>query len=234
MSSESSSSTKQEFKKKRVMIGLPGQEYSSHFLISWTKFLIDLLKDNTLDISLYPGFSTNSMFSRMKTLDLNKQEVQIKAFDGIDYDVFVTIDPTIVFNFEQFKTLVSMTEKYPVVSAMYHTSDKTVNAVENMDYSTYIKTGTFPFITIDDLKEKTLVKVDYTNLGFFACRRTVLQALDYPYFWYPLVDYTTEDGTPCKDVLSDEVAFCKRLCDKGFRITLNVELRVYSERKVVV
>lgn len=230
----SSESVDKDVKKKRVMVGLPGQEYSSQFLISWTKFLVELMKDGTLDISLFPGFSKNSMFSRMKTLNLNKQEVQIKAFDGVDYDVFVTIDPTVVFNFEQFKTLVSMTEQYPAVSAMYYTSEKTVNAIENMDYDNFVKTGSFAFLSIDELKDKKLVKVDYTSLGFFACRRNVLQALDYPYFWYPLVDYTTEDGTPCKDVLSDEVAFCRRLCDKGFRIMLNVELRVYNEEKIVI
>ena len=236
-SSSASSAASQDVKKKRVMVGMPGSKFSAQFLMSWTTFLVDCMKDNTIDISIFPGQSPFSTFSRMKTLGINKQGVHVKAFDGIDYDVFLTVDNNVLFTYEQVKSLVDMTEKNPVVSGVYYTSDKTIHAVERMDYEEYSKTGTFPFIDkekLDALTDSKLIKVDYTGLGFFACRRAVLQALDYPYFWYPMVDYTTEDGTPCKDVLTDEVAFCRRLCDKGYRITLNTELRVYQEKEIVL
>ena len=236
-SSSAAASQQQEVKKKRVMVGLVGHTFSNQFIMSWTKFLVECMKDGTIDISIFPGNSTFSTFSRMKTLGLTKQEVQTKAFDGVDYDVFLTVDSNVLFTYEDVKTLVGMTDKNPVVSGVYYTSEKTVHAVERMDYTNYGKTGTFPFVTketMEDLVDTKLMKVDYTGLGFFACRRTVLQALDYPYFWYPLVDYESEDGTPCKDVLTDEMAFCRRLCDKGYRITLNTELRVHQEKEIFI
>lgn len=234
MSATATASSSQEIKKKRVMIGLPGQTFSNQFLLSWTKFLVELMREDSMNINLFQGYSTFSTYTRMKTLGLEKQQVHVKAFDGIDYDVFVTIDPTIIFTYEQFKTLVSMTDQHPAVSAIYHTTDKTVNAVEKMDYKTNERTTAFRLLSIDEIKEKPFLKVDYTTLGFFACRRTVLQALDYPYFWYPLVDYTSEDGTPCREVLSDEIAFSRRLTDKGYQITLLTDLRVNQEKQVLM
>jgi hypothetical protein len=226
-----------EQKKKKIMVGLPGNSFSNQFLISWTQFTVELITHGEFDISLSPGYSSSSIFTRMKTLGLTSQGVHIKAFDGIDYDVFVTIDPTILFTYEQFKKLVLLTEKYPVVSGYYYLNDKNIHAVEQMDYKQYVRNQAFTLVPIDKINEvknspDKMIKVEYTGLGFFACRKNVLQALDYPYFWYPLVDFTLEDGTPCKDVLTEEVAFCKRITDKGYQIQIHSELHVVQEKQV--
>jgi hypothetical protein len=224
--------------KKKVMIGLPGNEFSNQFIMSWTQFLVELTKYNEFDISVCPGYSSYSPYMRMKTIGIVKQESHMKAFDGVAYDVFVTIDPTIIFTYEQFKTIVTLTEKHPVVSAHYMISEKNVCAIKKLDYEYYAKNGNFELVTKAELEEQktngaTSITVEYTGLGFFACRRAVLQSLDYPYFWYPLIEYTSEDGMPCKDVPSDEMSFCRRLKDKGFRITLPLELRVYQEKQII-
>jgi len=228
-----------EAKKKKVMLGLPGQTFSNQFMVAWTQFLIELLKHNEFDISLSPAFSQYSTFMRMKTLGLSKQECHTKAFDGVDYDVFVSVDPTILFTYEQFKTLVLSTDKHPVVSGIYYINENQICAIEKLDYEMYAKKGSFDLVgrdMIETFKEKVekMMRVEFTGLGFFACRRSVLQSLDYPYFWHPMVQYNLEDGTPCNDVLSDEASLCKRIRDKGFRIVIHTELKVYNEKQVLL
>jgi hypothetical protein len=228
-----------EQKKKKIMFGLPGQTFSNQFIVGWTQFLIELMRHNEFDISLSPAYSPFSTFMRMKSIGLNRQEIHLKAFDGIDYDVFVSVDPTILFNYEQFKTLVNATEKHPVVSGIYFMNEKSICAIEKMDYEQYAKKGEFEMVsrdTIDSFKEKSekMMRVEFTGLGFFACRRTVLQSLDYPYFWNPMVQFNSEDGTPCQDVLSDEVAFCRRIREKGFRIVIHTELKVLNEKQIIL
>lgn len=226
-----------EIKKKKVMIGLPGLTFSNQFLLAWTQFMVELIKKNEFDISISPGYSSFSPFTRMKTLGLNKHAIHTKAFDSTEYDIFLTIDPNILFTYEHVKRLVMLTERHPVVSGVYMMTDKSICAIERMDYNLYAKNGVFDMITVqrlEEIKEKNpILPVEFTGLGFFACRRDVLQALDYPYFWYPLIDFSSEDGTPCKDVASDEVAFCKRLRDKGYQIMLDTTLRVLQEKQVV-
>ena len=123
-----------EQKKKKIMFGLPGQTFSNQFIVGWTQFLIELMRHNEFDISLSPSYSPFSTFMRMKSIGLNRQEIHLKAFDGVDYDVFVSVDPTILFNYEQFKTLVNATEKHPVVSGVYYMNEKSICAIEKMDY----------------------------------------------------------------------------------------------------
>ena len=222
--------------KKKLMIALPGNQFSNQFLMAWTQFLIEVTKNPDFEISICPGYSTFSTHMRMKTLGITKQEAHTKAFDNVTYDVFLTIDPTIIFTYQQVKTIVSLTEKYPVVAGHYLISDKNICAIESLDYEYFAKHGTFEYVTRDKLesKEQEVIKVDYSGMGFMACRRAVLQSLDYPYFWYPMVDYTSEDGMPCKDVLTDDMAFCRRLKDKGFRITIPFSLRVHQEKQIVL
>ena len=45
-----------------------------------------------------------------------------------------------------------------------------------------------------DKFDKKYIKVAYNGMGFFACRREVLEKIKYPYFSYPLIEMETEDG----------------------------------------
>ena len=60
-------------------------------------------------------------------------------------------------------------------------------------------------------EDKGTVDVAFTGVGFFACRKKVIDSLEYPYF---------------TNVFSEEIAFCKSITEKGFKIMLNKEIRV--------
>jgi hypothetical protein len=78
------------------------------------------------------------------------------------------------------------------------------------------------------------IPVAYNGMGFFACRKGVIEKLKYPYFSYPLIEIETEDGTMVRDMCSEDVAFCKNLTDAGFEIIVNTGIIVGHEKTLVI
>jgi hypothetical protein len=78
------------------------------------------------------------------------------------------------------------------------------------------------------------IKVSYTGLGFFACRKEVLDDLQYPYFNRDLQRMRSKDGLEIVDMCSEDVAFCKNIEDAGYDIMLHTSLRVGHEKAVVL
>ena len=196
------------------------------------------MKSRGYEIVMTNEYSSYVTFSRMKTLGLDVLKgANQSPFDGkLDYDVWLTIDSDIVFTPEQVIELVDNTEKYPVVSGLYRMEDLTHYACVkewNVDY--FKKMGSFQFAQIDDFeKAPKFVPVAYNGMGFFACRKGVIEKLKYPYFSYPLIEIEAEDGTIIRDTCSEDVAFCKNITDAGFEVIVNTTLRVGHEKTLVI
>jgi hypothetical protein len=222
---------------KQVIIALPGREYSGKFLTNWSKTLITLLQKG-YTFKIINEYSSFVSFSRMKTLGLDVLKgVDQIPFDGkIEYDVWLTIDSDIFFTPEQVIELIEDTDIYPVVSGLYRMADlKNYATVKEWDKDFFQKHGTFEFIKVDELDtSEKYMKVVYTGMGFFACRKGVIEKLEYPYFSYPLIEMETEDGKNLRDICSEDVAFCKNLKDAGYEIVVNTTLRVGHEKTLVI
>ena len=222
---------------KKVVIALPGREYSGSFLKNWSETLV-VLTQKGYQVSLVNEYSSFVPFSRMKTLGLNvmRGATQIPFNGELDYDVWLTIDSDIFFIPEQVIELIEDTDKYPVVSGLYRMSDlKHYAAVKEWDMEFFKKHGTFDFIRVDELDtNEKYMKVAYNGMGFFACRKGVIENLKYPYFSYPLIEIETEDGKVLRDMCSEDVAFCKNLKDAGYDVIVNTNLRVGHEKTLVI
>ena len=222
---------------KTVIIALPGREYSGTFLKNWSQTLITLTQRG-YKIIMMNEYSSFVTFSRMKTLGLDvlRGATQV-PFDGkLDYDVWLTIDSDIVFTPEQVIELIEDTEKYPVVSGLYRMTDlQHYAAVKEWDLEYFKKYGSFEFLKVDalDTTEKYM-KVAYNGMGFFACRKGVIENIKYPFFSYPLIEIETEDGKLLRDMCSEDVAFCKNLKDVGYNVIVNTRLRVGHEKTLVI
>lgn len=222
---------------KSVIIAFPGCTYSGKFLTNWTETLITLLQKG-YTFKIINEYSSFVSFSRMKTLGLDvlKGAEQI-PFDGkIEYDVWLTIDSDIFFTPGQVIELIEDTDTHPVVSGLYRMADLThYAAVKEWDTEYFKKHGTFEFIKVDklDTSEKYM-KVAYNGMGFFACRKGVIENLKYPYFSYPLIEMETEDGRVIRDMCSEDVAFCMNLRDAGYDVVVNTKLRVGHEKTLVI
>jgi hypothetical protein len=222
---------------KKVIIALPGREYSGAFLMNWSQTLIELSR-RKYPVILLNEYSSFVTFSRMKTLGLDVMRGATQVpFDGkLDYDVWLTIDSDIIFTAEQVIELIEDTDKYPVVSGLYRMADMVhYAAVKMWDLEHFKKHGTFEFIKVNELDTtEKYIKVAYNGMGFFACRKGVIENLKYPYFSYPLIEIETEDGKLLRDMCSEDVAFCKNLKDAGYSVVVNTSLRVGHEKMLVI
>jgi hypothetical protein len=222
---------------KTVVVALPGREYSGTFLKNWSQTLITLTQKG-YQLIMMNEYSSFVSFSRMKTLGLDvlRGATQV-PFDGkLNYDVWLTIDSDIFFTPEQVIELIEDTDTYPVVSGLYRMADlEHYAAVKEWDMEYFKKHGSFQFLKAKDLDtSEKYMKVAYNGMGFFACRKGVIENLKYPYFSYPLIEVETEDGKVIRDMCSEDVAFCKNLKDAGYRVIVNTSLRVGHEKMLVI
>jgi hypothetical protein len=231
-----------ETKKKKVVFALPGDNFSSRALISWSNTIATLLKTDKYDITMAPGTGSFVPFVRMQTLGVDvRRGITQKPFNGEYYDVWISIDSDIVYTPDNIIQLIEDTDKYPVVCGMYRMADlQNFAVIKDWDVNYFAKNGTFEFLTEESIKkwkEETSQKympVNYTGLGFFACRKEVLDKLKYPYFNGDMQEIISEDGVVMRDISSEDVNFCKNIVKAGFEIVLNTELRVGHYKSLVI
>jgi|APGre2960657444_1045066.scaffolds.fasta_scaffold36755_2 hypothetical protein len=234
--------TPQEPRKKRVVIGIPGDTFTNKFLMSWTRTLNVLWTCGKYDIIIAPGVSSCVHFARMHTMGLSVlRGCDQKPFNDMDYDVWVTLDSDIVWTPEHIMELIDNTEIHPVVAAQYMMADmQHLAVVKDWDVDFFAEYGSFQFLTpqsVANWKQETGLKfmpVSYVGLGMFACRKEVLNSLQYPYFYTPLQEIKAKDGTILKDMAGEDVSFIKNIQNAGYTIMLNTDLRVGHEKRVVL
>ena len=215
----------------KVIIALPGRTFSGGFMLNLLE-TVQTLKSKNYNVMITNEYSSYVTYSRMKTLGLDVlRGADQKPFGGkIEYDVWVTVDSDIRFTPEQIIELIEDTNKYPVVSGLYRMEDlKHYACVKKWDVEHYITHGSFEFMKSDEEIKDKYISVAYNGMGFFACRKGVIEKLKYPYFSYPLVEI---DGL--RETCSEDVSFCKNLTDAGFEITVNTSLRVGHEKTLVI
>ena len=216
----------------KVVIALPGRTFSGGFMMNLLE-TVETLKSKKYVVMITNEYSSYVTYSRMKTLGLDVlRGADQKPFGGkLDYDVWVTIDSDIRFTPDQIIELIEDTKKYPVVSGLYRMEDlKHYACVKEWDTEYFKANGSFHFMEVGEPeKEDKYISVAYNGMGFFACRKGVIEKLKYPYFSYPLVDI---DGL--RDTCSEDVSFCKNLTDAGFDVTVNTTLRVGHEKTLVI
>lgn len=229
-------------RKKRIIIGLPGSEFSNNFLISWSRALFTLWETGKYEVIIAPGDSSFVSFARMKTLGLDVlRGKDQKPYNGMDYDVYVTLDSDMVFKPEQLIELIENTEIHPVVAGYYMMADlNSFAAVKDWDTTFFAKHGSFQFLntqTLNEWKNETgasFMPVSYVGMGFMACRKEALDSLKYPFFNSELQKVTKEDGTELQDICSEDVAFCHNLQKAGYTIYMNTNLRVGHDKRIVI
>ena len=221
----------------KVVLALPGRSFSGRFMICLLNTIMTM-KDQGYEAVITNEYSSYVTFSRMKTLGLDVLGgVDQIPFGGkLNYDVWLTIDSDIIFKPEQVLEIIKDTETHPVVSGMYRMEDlKHYAMVKEWDVEYFKEYGTFQFETEESVKnEPKYMPVAYNGMGFFACRKGVIEKLKYPYFSYPLIEIEGKDGVMLRDTCSEDVAFCKNLTDAGIPIIVNTSLRVGHEKTLVI
>lgn len=225
--------------KKKIVIGIPGNHFSSKFLISWTSTLNTLWETGKYDIVVSPGVSSFVPFARMQTLGLsNLRGIDQKAFNGMPFDVFVTIDSDIVFTAQNLIDLIEATNDNDVVSGYYRMSDlKNLAIVKDWNINHFKTTGSFKYLQPDDMEEyfnEKYLKVAYCGMGFMALTKNAIDSLNYPYFYTELQEFKGQDGKLIREMCSEDVSFCRNLAKAGFDINVITNLRVGHEKALII
>jgi len=221
----------------KVIIALPGREFSGRFLAAWTETFTTLLREGH-QVLLVNEYSSFVSFSRMKTLGLDVMRgAEQKPFGGkVDYDVWLTIDSDIIFTPQQVLQILEDTKEHDVVSGLYRMADlQHFACVQDWNVDYFKKHGTFKFLRPEDVVgAPKYKKVSYNGMGFMAIRAGVIEKLKYPYFSYPLQEMETDEGLILRDMCSEDVAFCKNLKDAGFDVVVNTQLVLGHEKMLVI
>ena len=220
---------------KKVILALPGTEFSEQFILAWTETILDLSKQG-YPVAVISGFSENKQFSRMNTIGVDiKRGQDQKPFDSkVEYDVWLSIDSNILFTPKQVVELIEDTDKYPIVSAVYRVNQNELSAIYSIDDELLAKHGNYPRLTKEMLDPNLKhVNVAATDLGMIACRKDALETIQYPHFFYPLVNIKTEEND-ISSIVSDSMAFCMKVRDAGLEITINTDVMVGNQQKIII
>lgn len=241
---------------RRIIFCLTGSNFSGKFLDCWTN-LVSYCLQNNIQMVVNRRESCNIYYVRNMCLgaDLQRGEAQ-KPFDGkIDYTHLMWIDSDMVFNPQQFQKLLD--DDKDIVSGLYFMDNgQQFATVKDWDEEYFKKNGGFEFLTPKDIEAtlkglpykdadkngspnpsptpsptrvEGLIEVAYTGFGFMMIKKGVFESMTYPWF-RPIekkignmVDFTMED-----------VAFCLRAKETGFKVHIDPLVRVGHEKKVVL
>ena len=178
----------------------------------------------------------------MQTLGLDVLKgITQQPFNGMEFDIWVTIDSDVIFSPQNFIQLIESTEKHPVVSGMYRMVDlKSYAIVKDWNTNYFRENGTFEFISPESVEKwkqennDEFMEVSYCGMGFMAVRKEVLISLTYPYFQGELTEIKGKNGELIRDLNSEDVCFCKNIIKEGYKIMVNTNIRVGHLKSLVI
>lgn len=178
-------------------------------------------------MNLSQRYVSNIYFVRSMCLgaDLKRGDNQ-KPFNGkIDYDFIMWIDSDIIFTPTHFEKLLS--NNLDICGGLYlMDGGNQFTAVEKMDESYFKENGSFQFMTPDDIKDSPRVKeVSYTGFGFLLIKKGVFETIKYPWF----EPKTLKIGN-YKDFVSEDVSFCLKAKEAGFKIHIDPTVWVRHQK----
>jgi GT2 family glycosyltransferase len=109
-------------------------------------------------------------------------------------------------------------------------SDLSLATVQNWDEEYFKKNGYFNFLTIPDINGKEdLIEVSYTGMGFMLVKKGVFESMEYP--WFRPIEKQIGDAV---DFTMEDVAFCLKAAEAGFKVFIDPTVRVGHEKKIVL
>lgn len=223
----------------RIIVCIPGNNFSGNFLKAWTEF-IQIANQKNVEIVLSNHYSPVVHFARAQCLGADVMRgINQKPFDGkIPYDYLLWIDSDIVFQYEDLEKLLQ--SPHDVTCGLYRMINMShFPVVKKWDEKFFVDNGYFEFYSVKELvahkeaKAERYLDVDYAGMGFMLIKSGVVEKIPYPWFYKDA--YTFEkDGVLVSDMTSEDVAFCKNLKSAGVGIYVDSEVVVGHEKKLII
>lgn len=214
-----------------VIFCLPGANFSSEFLLSWSELLAACIESKRVKVRTSPAQDANVYYVRNKCLggDVLRGTKQL-PYNGEKYDYIMWIDSDIVFTPDHFLKLLQY--DLDIVSGLYMMQGgRQYAAVKDWDEEFFKKHGYFQFLTPEDIKGKTkLIEVAYSGFGFKLIKRGVFEKIGYPWF-RPVYHQLTDQ---IRDFSSEDVSFCRLAIEQGFKIWADPTVVVGHQKRVIL
>lgn len=206
-----------------IVLCLPGREFSGKFLQCFHETM-DWCRSMNHKVTLRQEYSSNVHFVRARCLACDTRLGRKQPpFQGVirDYDVIVWIDSDIIWKLEDFKRLLNT--NHMIYSGSYLMENGAeFPVVTDWNLETFKKHGTFHFLTVSEMQaHKQPFECVYNGMGFMAVKKGVFEKIDYP--WFAPV-FT--DSPPIYDFCSEDVGFCLRAREQGFKVMVDPEILV--------
>lgn len=215
----------------KVIFCLPGKQFSDKFLSCWSNLLSSCIKHG-IDVVMSQKFNSNVYYVRAQCLgaDVLRGRSQ-KPFNGqIEYDYIMWIDSDIVFQPMQFEQLIR--RDLDIVGGMYLMESGThFAAVKEWDVNHFRRHGSFQFLSKADIQGQTdPIEVAYTGFGFLLIKKGIFERISYPWFEPQMTDM----GNGIFDFASEDVSFCIKARNAGFKIYVDPAVIVGHEKPKIV
>jgi hypothetical protein len=219
-----------------VIFCIPGNSFSSRFLLNWTN-LIHSLKSRGIEYILKTGVSSIVHEARSKCLEGHKilGKNQIPFQGKLKYDYIMWIDSDIDFSPEQFYTLLDMNK--PIASGMYKIQNDQVNnsqyAVKPLD--SWKENLLSDIFLQQNQLINTQIPVDFAGMGWMLVAKGVIESMQYPWFRSEC-ESKNVDGIPYPvvELVGEDVYFCRVANSMGFGVWVNTGCIVGHEKTVVL
>lgn len=218
----------------RVIVCLPGNNFSSKFLMSlWD--LQDGARRNGIELIPSPAKSCNIYMVRSMCLgaDVNRGTKQ-KPFNSMSYDYVLWIDSDMVFTHKHLAQLLSY--KQDIIAAYYSWEGGQGLTCGNWNIEEVKKGLPLHHHTEQSLKaspcKNGLVEVDYTGFGFLLVKHGVFESLDYPWFKPEFTTFQKGEIT-ISDFSFEDVGWCLNIKKKGYHIYVDPTLKAGHEKSKV-
>lgn len=212
-----------------VVLLVPGNTFSSKFIVSWSKTL-DYLNKNK--ISYLYKFYYSPIISAVRNCllglsfdeqDLKSVTVPLQVFDGLaKTKTVIFIDSDMVWEPQAIQQLID--SPYDATVAPYILSDRITSSVRIKD----------SFLSIEEIKEYTKpTPIHSAGMGFTACKFEILKQISFP--WFQTAEYkTSEEGVSKGGTMGEDIVFFMNLHNAGFVPYMDPSIKVGHEKSTVL
>ena len=214
----------------RVIFCIPGNKFSDRWFHCWMD-TIQTMSQHNIQWSYSMAYDPVVYYARTRVLGGSNVEGKTqKPFQGrIQYDYLIWLDSDMVWSGQDVIKLIKL--DVPIASGCYMMANNTeLPIVESLDYSKLLESGTFKFMTRDELNARTMpFKANYVGFGFMCVKYGVFESMEYPWFQPKFV----EQGN-FKEFTAEDVGFCWTAKDNGYDIWVDPTVRVGHEKSIVL
>jgi GT2 family glycosyltransferase len=214
----------------KVIFCLPGREFSDAWVRSWMDTLSTCSR-NGIEWAFSMAYDPVVYYARNRVLGGNNVDGrEQKPFRGqVQYDYQFWIDSDMVWSGEDVLRLIKLDK--PIASGCYMmANNQDLPIVENLDWDRLAESGTFRFLSRDELNARlSPFTASYAGFGFMCIRQGVMESMEYPWFQPRFVDYKG-----FHDFTAEDVSFCWRAAELGHDIWVDPSVRVGHQKSLTL